>query len=172
VIIGILQALDFNSRILVEKTPLFVSEVLDSKLDSASGEYLPANADTADYIDALTLGETSEIHEASRYYNSLTVSLSNHSADSDFIEVPLINYPGYRAVDVDTGIRLNISDGKSKRVKVEIPGDYSGTFTVRFVSPWYWRAAEAISLVTVVALVGWRFSGLLRRNDGDGDSSQ
>jgi hypothetical protein len=169
VAIGMLQALDFSSKILVERGHYFVSEVGDYRLDNILlAEYVPANANLDDYVNALTPGEWSEIHDSSREYNRITVSATNYSNGSDFIEVPLINYPGYRAVDLDTGARLAVSDGASKRVKVEIPGGYSGSFVVRFVSPWYWRLAEAVSVLTVVVLVAGNFRGkFVRRKDVD-----
>jgi hypothetical protein len=125
-------------------------------------DYLPARANTDDYVNTLTLGQSTEILTASRHYNSVKVSVSNSSSASDFIEVPLINYPGYRAVDVNSGAQLNISDGRSKRVRVEIPGNYSGAIAVRFVSPWYWRLAEVTSLMTAMALIWLCFGSIVK----------
>jgi hypothetical protein len=154
VCVGLLQALEFNSKPLIEIPNMFVSERGDSMI-IVQGEYLPAGADIADYVNSLTPGERADIHDTWRKYNRITVSLTNNSNNSDFIEVPLINYPGYRAVDLNTGTRLAVSDGASKRVKVEIPSGYFGTFTVHVVSPWYWRVAEIISAATVIGLAVW-----------------
>jgi hypothetical protein len=160
-VVAVGQAVDFNSKLLAEKDPaVFYPEALVRYLYFP--DYLPAGANPDDYVNALTLGQSTEIFETSRYYNSVKVSVANSSSASDFLEIPLINYPGYRAVDVNSGTQLNISDGRSKRVRVEIPGDYSGVFTVRFVSPWYWRLAEAISVATALFLLCWYFRGILR----------
>jgi hypothetical protein len=152
VVISVLQAADFTSKIMVEERPIFMAEIPDYRFNIMNAEYLPAGTERSDYNRFEITGEALSVHELSRVYNKLTYSLTNNSNDSDFIEVPLINYPGYRAIDANTGTRLKVSDGNSKSVKVEIPGNYSGTFTVRFVSPWYWRVAEAISLLTLLAL--------------------
>ncbi|MDR0220989.1 MAG: hypothetical protein LBI54_06260 [Lachnospiraceae bacterium] len=166
VVFGFLEAWDLNSKILLAREHIFVYEPIGKFLTVAMGEFLPAGADTADYVNALTTGEMLEVTGSWRQYNKITVSLINYSNQSDFIEVPLINYPGYRAVDLETGARLNVSDGLSSRVKVEVPGSYSGSFVVRFVSPWYWRLAEAVSVLTIVVLAAWNFRGKFVRRKG------
>ncbi|MDR0219968.1 MAG: hypothetical protein LBI54_01010 [Lachnospiraceae bacterium] len=153
VVFSLFEAWDLHSKILQDRERIYVSELTGKHLTVAMGEYLPAGADVADYVNTLTVGERSELHDSWRRYNNITVSVTNHSGGSDYLEVPLINYPGYRAVDVDTGARLSVSNGQSARVQVELPGGYSGTFEVRFVPPWYWRVAEAVSVLTVTALV-------------------
>jgi hypothetical protein len=159
VIVGILQAFYFNSNSLNVLGAIFVSEITDSQLSVQGGEYLPADHHLYDYdyTNNLSFSENLSIHEASRRYNSFMVSLSNNSNTPDFIKIPLINYPGYRAVDVDTGMRLKVSEDLPLQVNVEIPASYDGIFEVRFVSPWYWRVAEAVSVLATVGLAGWYF---------------
>jgi hypothetical protein len=153
VIVGVLQAVDFSSKVLAARSPLFISEMSGGCFHQLAGEYLPVGVDVSDLQERLTVGEALQVEEWSREYNSITVSVSNDSGHSDYLEVPLLNYPGYRAIDTSSGTPLNISNGVSSRIMVEIPASYSGTFVVAFHSPWYWRAAELVSLVFMVFLV-------------------
>jgi hypothetical protein len=45
----------------------------------------------------------------------------------------------------------------------EVIYSLSGKLGVRFVSPWYWRVAEVVSLLTLAALVAWYFIIARRR---------
>jgi hypothetical protein len=168
-IVGVIQMLDFNSLILARRGLWFVSEMSGGYFYQSGGESLPAANDgieLSDYRDRLTVGESLQVSSWSREYNRITVSVANESGHSDELEVPLLLYPGYRAVDSGTNQQLVISHGASSRIKVEIPASYSGTFEVAFHSPWYWRVAELVSLAFVVFLLlaksPRRFEKLLR----------
>jgi len=75
------------------------------------------------------------------------------------VDVPLLFYKGYQARDTNSGESLMITQGENGKVRVTLPAGYAGAFSVSFVSPWYWRAAEIISLLCVLVLgasVLWR----------------
>jgi hypothetical protein len=61
-------------------------------------------------------------------------------------------YPGYQAEDQASGIKLPVIKGPAAMVQVELPGGYEGDLRVAFCEPKMWRVAEAISLLTVLAL--------------------
>ena len=69
------------------------------------------------------------------------------------VELPVISYPGYHVVDSD-GNEYNIRDGENNVIQFTLPADFEGTVRLYFWEPWYWRAAELTSLVTLAALVG------------------
>lgn len=52
-----------------------------------------------------------------------------------------------------TGAQLTVTrDPDGKMIRVEIPAGYTGTVRVRFAEPWFWRAAEAVSLLTLAGV--------------------
>lgn len=78
------------------------------------------------------------------------------------IEIPRTAYPNYRAVTSD-GTSLHIVTGYNNRVRVELPQAYSGTITVSYIVPWYWRLAEIISLLSLVWMLIYVYKGKLGR---------
>ena len=67
--------------------------------------------------------------------------------------MPLLYYKGYEAYDMETKERMEVFDGENHSVSVKIPEGYSGVIRTHFVSPWYWRVAEGISLLTVIGFI-------------------
>ncbi len=68
-----------------------------------------------------------------------------------WVEVPMLNFPGYRAVDED-GNELDIVDGNNNVVRVLLA--YNSTeVDVFYGGLWYFRVAEIVSVVTLGVLV-------------------
>ena len=86
-----------------------------------------------------------------RCLNGIGLTVCNTSMDEQTLELPVIRYEGYRARDMQTDDELLLSDGKSNRAVLHLPGGYSGSVRVKFIEPWYWRMAELISLISIVA---------------------
>ena len=68
------------------------------------------------------------------------------------VKLPILLYKGYQASG-DGGEPLEITDDGSHLLGLSVPAGYSGRITVKFTEPWYWRAAELITLAVVVAFV-------------------
>ena len=79
----------------------------------------------------------------------------NTGSEEGYIDLPLLLYKGYQARS-DTGEKLQICYGDNYLVRVVLPPGYSGGVDVRFVSPWYWRISELVTLTTIVIMV-WGF---------------
>lgn len=73
--------------------------------------------------------------------------------------VPLLWYPGYRAV-LDDGQELTTERGFNNVIQVRLPAGTEGTLHVWFAGFPLWRAAEAVSLLTAASMAVWP---LLRR---------
>ncbi len=87
-----------------------------------------------------------------------------HGADTEStLEVPLMNYPHITAIDTTTGETLEITSTEQHLVCVTIPAGYEGTIRVALTEPWYWRAGE---IVTVLTLLGCAFYCGFRRRSG------
>ncbi len=77
------------------------------------------------------------------------------------VQVPIFNYKGYVVTD-ENGNKFEIIDGKNSTIKFRIPPKYKGNITVEFKSPWYWRAAEIVSLISTIALC-WIYIPLIKK---------
>ncbi len=78
--------------------------------------------------------------------------VKNNSSDENYVDVPFLNYKGYRAKD-SKGNNLKVVTGENNLVRVIIPGGFSDEISVKFVSPIYWRISEIISLLSLAALI-------------------
>lgn len=82
------------------------------------------------------------------------------SAQSDAaLTFPLFGFDGY-AAEVD-GQRMDVELGDNNRLKVLLPAGTQGTLKVWFAGKGVWRIADAVSALTLLALVVR--SGLRRR---------
>jgi len=70
------------------------------------------------------------------------------------VDIPMFHYKGYQALD-EQGNRLQITDGNNQVMRLSIPAGYEGNVTVDFVQPWYWRAAQIISLLSWIGLAAY-----------------
>lgn len=104
-------------------------------------------------------GDSVEISRYEKKYLKTKLSCNNRTSVDSSVELPLLLYKGYRAIDVDTGQWLQISAGDNQKVCIRIPANFAGNIQVDFVSPVYWRIAEWISAGTAILLIvaGWRY---------------
>ncbi len=120
----------------------------------SGAEYLPYGTDQALLGYGLPEGSENVVIEGyDKGALSWEVNCYNQSAEDGYVELPLLYYKGYRAVDEDTGEKLFVYDGENHMVSVEVPSAYTGIISVEFVSPWYWRVAEIINVLAVIGTV-------------------
>ncbi len=100
-------------------------------------------------------GEGVQIVQYTKAALGATFTCTNETASAGWVKLPLLLYKGYQAADIATGQGLEIRPGDNGEVCVQIPPGFSGAVQVKFVSPLYWRIAEAITMVTVIFLVGY-----------------
>lgn len=131
---------------------------LDS-CDAGAGEYLPAGTEKNDFGGPRTI-ETEGVEMTDSALSGLTATVTCQSTDGGTVTVPLLYYPYYRADDGAGNALAVARDPDSKMVQVTVPAGYAGTIRVFYSEPWFWRASEAVSLLTLAGLVGL---GLYRR---------
>lgn len=70
-----------------------------------------------------------------------------------YLEIPSLYYTGYTAEVSDYTGNVSLVPGSNHKIGIvfETPG--SGSLTVRFTEPWYWRMAEVISLLTLLTVI-------------------
>lgn len=77
---------------------------------------------------------------------------ANAQGTGGYIDLPLTYYKYYQCVDLDTSEHFPVGIGNNQVVRIELPGNYSGNLKVSFVEPWFWRASEIVSAITVLAI--------------------
>lgn len=118
-----------------------------------NGEYLRQETDSSrlSHLRSWLLWENLEqaqIEERSGCYLKLSCI---GGVSEGYVELPLFSYKGYQAVD-ENGREMELSDGENGVLRLTVPAGYEGTVEVDFVSPWYWRLSELISLLTAAGL--------------------
>ena len=132
------------------------TEGLSDTTTSSAMEYLPSafaleQAENTDLSPSDTLSCTIIEKGSLRY----TLRLVNESADQNAnLELPLVYYPGYQVLENDGGDAV-VTEGETGQVAVVLAPGYDGTLTVGFAEPLSWRAAEIVSLLTVIGLIVW-----------------
>lgn len=152
-LIAFWQSLSYMSGVLNEDSPRFIYQEGNlTSMEVSNAEYLPLGSNVDDYVPVLTYdSQALQISAWNRSENGVYITLMNATSQEQRIEVPLIYYKGYRA-ETD-GKELVIEPGTSSRITVLIPAGFEGNIWVGFHEPWYWRACEGISFLTLLWIV-------------------
>ena len=119
----------------------------------AGAEYLPYGADASQFwTHDPYVGENVEITDYQKDGIVIEMNCRNNGENTETVELPLLYYYGYRAYDKASGQELTITTSDNFAVCVEVPAGYEGTVHVAFYSPWYWRVAEIVSVLSFVVL--------------------
>lgn len=131
-------------------------------------EYLYPGTDKQHLNQAFVSSDNIVISDTEKKGMSAAFSYRMETArEETFVDVPLLYYPGYRAVDQE-GRELTVVRSEKNLIRI-IPDNSGGRISVVFREKISWRIAEIISLiaiiwVTVELLKGRRW--LCRRNVG------
>ena len=104
-------------------------------------------------ISALDSGTAVENGTASILEEHGTDLILNADIDENgTIEIPRFHYANYIAVNED-GIQYSLETGTNNKIKILMPESYQGFIYVSYQVPIFWRAAEIISLCTLLTAV-------------------
>lgn len=116
-------------------------------------EYLPIGADMTFSYHGAVPSDGVTVEDFEKENLDTVTQLAVESSDGEhYVELPLLLYKGYRAEDTETGERFEIIPGNHYDVRVLLPAGYSGTLHTWYAGMWYWRAAEAVSLLGAVVV--------------------
>lgn len=119
----------------------------------AGAEYLPYGAEPSQFsTHDPYAGENVEITDYQKDGIIIEMNCRNQGGGTETVELPLLYYYGYHAYDKASGQELAITTSDNFAVCVEVPAGYEGTIHVAFYSPWYWRVAEVVSVLSFIAL--------------------
>lgn len=119
-----------------------------------NGEYIPEGADVTLFRDEIIFDASAvNLETIERNYLRYQITGSNISEEEQTILLPILYYDGYQSWDLNTKEVIKTDAGDNVRVAVTLPANYRGTFEVKFISPWFWRAAEVVSLLSVICML-------------------
>lgn len=120
----------------------------------SGAEYLPygANADRFVWHDPICSGELA-FSDYKKNSLGAEVYLDNPGGNAEQASFSLLYYKGYHAYAMDSGEEFPCYAGDNFEVTVDIPSGFDGKVSVRFESPWYWRAGEVVTLLTALAML-------------------
>jgi len=121
----------------------------------SNGEYLPYQSEI-DLMqpDRLNIGGSVNINAYEKGQYTLQTDIEVTGGENEgWVELPLLYYQGYDAVDKNTGEHLRVCAGTNGVVRVLIPAHYSGEIHVWFHEPLLWRVAEIVSVGTLLGLL-------------------
>lgn len=85
-----------------------------------------------------------------KYEGGVTSFACRNTADTEMaVEIPLLHYDNYHAYDIATGSELGIMTGTDNRVSIAVPPHFEGGIKVEYQMPLLWKAAYAVSFVSV-----------------------
>lgn len=119
----------------------------------SGAEYLIEGTDIEQltFADAVA-GDGVEIRGYEKGYLRGELACENLTDTESYVDIPLLLYKGYEAVDIATGQDMELCAGENNVIRVVIPARYEGTVQVSFESPVYWRISELISALTIIVL--------------------
>lgn len=124
-----------------------------------AGEYLLEGTDLDEVGKSnKIIDETNVVTESKRNGNVFTIQVNNQGKKETQIELPLLNYKGY-TVKGENGKALLTRSGTNNRMAVIIPEDYNGSVHTAYTGMWYWRISDMISLICLVAVLGYIWYG-------------
>lgn len=115
-------------------------------------EYLRAGSSTDNLSGWITAEQVQTLKITERKGTSMKLYAKTGETEAA-IELPLFYYKGYHVVD-EYGTEYPIEDGTNHVIRFVLPPAFSGSIQIAFAEPWYWRAAELISVLALLAAVG------------------
>lgn len=150
---------DFHYFEKVEAEVIYQDDLEELSHSVGNGEYLPIITNTGNLTKEIEKDEALQIHDIEREYLTFDISVTNPTEQEQQILLPVLYYSGYKAHDSQGKAELETTMGDNGRVAVSVPVDYSGTFHMAYYEPWYWRASEIVSLVTLLLILYYIFKG-------------
>lgn len=136
----------------------------DRPLAKMVREYVMAGSDNSDYVDMLYISDEEKVevqdYTLEAYHARIRLVCKE---EGQYIEVPMFNYPGYKAFD-ENGSRLPVVTGSNNRIRVLLSSaSQAREITVRFTGEDVFWVGYGITLAAVLWAVVFVNRERLRR---------
>ncbi|MCM1056647.1 MAG: hypothetical protein NC517_03455 [Firmicutes bacterium] len=141
----------------IERPKVYTEEAIGFGYISGAEYVIQGTDDTLLTFDRPRPSDAVSISSYVKENLHITARCINSGSKQGYVDMPLLLYKGYQAYVVDSGERLDITYNQNNQLRVILPAFFSGKIEVKFVSPLYWRMAEAASLLTLAGLAVFGF---------------
>ena len=151
VLVSLCFSLVFLSQycdLVYNKTPRSTTDL--DPFSVIGGEYL-RSGDNGDFSSLPESDFAKQLYITSRDGSKMELFCEVGDTDA-IIVIPIFHYKGYQITD-ESGFVYELFDGPNNKISFRVPAGFSGNLSVRFVPPWYWRTAEAVSLFMLAGIL-------------------
>ncbi len=115
------------------------------------GLYLPEGTDMSMFLDNQIVRQGGIVMEQVETVDGMMqITCANRGTADKWMELPLIYYPNYMALDLATGEELPLIETEEHTIRITVPSHYTGTIEIGFYIPEKWRNAERASWLSMV----------------------
>ena len=148
VFVAIFQTSYFTSSFFKLSENHFIADYKEfGTIPSHGNEYIIFGTDVGKR-DGLVHESGVSILGQERDANSFLLAVESNGGG--YIDLPLFNYKGYRAA-LEDGTLLTVQNGDNNVVRVIVPAGTKGKIHASFKPPVFWRIAELVSLLSLIA---------------------
>lgn len=152
--VTILYAGSFFTQIVSYKASSVKYDICTSNLDRImGGEYLLSEDVNTNYLRPICPDENLLIKWYDKTDGVAHITLDNTGDTEATVVLPIFDYGNYHAVDTE-GTEWTLGTSENSLLQLTVPAGYSGSFSIQYKEPIWWRAAELVSLATFAGLVG------------------
>ncbi len=162
-LLTLVSTFDYMEQCLHQQSPLTMNTIADYGMDTqataSGGEYVLCDASYEDVTQNFEPRPDSGIVVTAYEKSGTNITLTvNGGQDGGHVLLPLLAYKGYALRSEDGSLDSTfLSQGRNAVLQVYVPAGYTGTLYISFKGMWYWRAAEAVSLLTLAGLLFFYF---------------
>lgn len=145
-----LDLFDRGQRIQVKQL-----QDMDSYVQSGE-EYFPEGTIMENlHWDISMISDEIEITEFCKNGTELYFHCQNNSGKAIEVELPLLYYPGYKAIYVKENKEnpVTLTVGENNVVSILIDGNMDSDIKVFYKEPWYWRVSEIVSVISILGII-------------------
>ena len=138
------------------------TEEINTYWIGSNAEYLRWGSGIEDLSTELSCEDVQEVSVVEREGSDMVLYARGMDECDGAIVLPIFYYKGYHVVD-EAGHEYVIEDGHNKQIRFIVPKGFEGNIMISFEEPWYWRAAELISLISILGVIYLQFKPMSKR---------
>lgn len=163
--IGIVAVVTIGSSVYqvnkyaLESKPIYLYSIENiGTINLVSAEYLLLGTDTTDVYHHDPVAEEGLVwSDYEKNGTNVKILLENTTAETRYIEIPLIGYKGYNIETTDVGTESPIiaeERGTHGDLRIAVSSGYKGTIYISYEGFPAFHVAEVVSLITLIVVLG------------------
>lgn len=96
-------------------------------------------------------------------YTNISMHVTTSGDEKGMVELPLLYYRGYKAVNADTGEKVKLVKCEHAQLMVELESNFDGNINVYYSGKVSWHIAELVSVITFILIMAKCLKNYYRR---------